>query len=397
VSAVAPPFGESVVATVPQPAFAMARAAGRGSAGAEPDKAAPRAVIGGRVARARQPAGWPRSARLRWLKVLHTLNELQARLFVAEKALELGRGGVTLLSRLTGLSRPTIYKGMRELRQETGPEPASGRLRRAGGGRKRAEVVSPLLLGALERLLTRGAPPGPILWTTLSTRAIARELARAGHRVSAATLARCLHTLGFTTHATRGRLTGAEAQFRELAARAAEFLAAGDPILSLEIASGLQPLEAIVRLAVEALGSSLRLLSSRTQSAPTRLLVCADAALIEHRLMDDWRGELQGLVDALKLPITACHYPPGATRWRVEGVVLRGSLEAAYGWSGAPQRVRVRLIAAPHAQSPSGRGGPRSEPGAARSEPPHAYEPGTSCGGEAMPRRHWTYTLRPKV
>ena len=43
-----------------------------------------------------------------WLKVLGILNEAQARLFVAQKALELGRGVVSRLSELTGMSRPTI-------------------------------------------------------------------------------------------------------------------------------------------------------------------------------------------------------------------------------------------------------------------------------------------------
>jgi len=55
-------------------------------------------------------------AERRWLRVLSTLNEAQARLYVAEKAIELGRGGISRLSELTGMSRPTIYKGAAELR-----------------------------------------------------------------------------------------------------------------------------------------------------------------------------------------------------------------------------------------------------------------------------------------
>ena len=47
-----------------------------------------------------------------WLRVLGTLNELQARVLVAQKALDEGRGGISRLSRLTGMSRPTIRKGM---------------------------------------------------------------------------------------------------------------------------------------------------------------------------------------------------------------------------------------------------------------------------------------------
>jgi hypothetical protein len=38
----------------------------------------------------------------RWVKMLSTLNEAQARWFVADKALDLGRGGVSRLSQVTG-------------------------------------------------------------------------------------------------------------------------------------------------------------------------------------------------------------------------------------------------------------------------------------------------------
>src|SRR6266404_8535623 len=80
----------------------------------------------------------------RWLKVFHTLNEFQARLFAADKALDLGRGGVTRLSALTGLSRTTITKAVEEL--ESGGKlvsPGQGRVRRIGGGRKKVEGVDP--------------------------------------------------------------------------------------------------------------------------------------------------------------------------------------------------------------------------------------------------------------
>src|SRR5690349_2353836 len=49
-------------------------------------------------------------AEARWLKVFGTLHEFQARLFAADKALDLGRGGIRRLARLTGLSRTTITK-----------------------------------------------------------------------------------------------------------------------------------------------------------------------------------------------------------------------------------------------------------------------------------------------
>src|SRR6266576_256984 len=78
-----------------------------------------------------------------WLRVLGTLNEYQARLYVAEKALQLGRGGVSHLSRLTGMSRVTITQGLSDLRGRAELRGAAGRIRNPGGGRKKIEDVNP--------------------------------------------------------------------------------------------------------------------------------------------------------------------------------------------------------------------------------------------------------------
>ena len=89
-----------------------------------------------------------------WLRVLGTLNEAQARVFVAQKALEQGRGAVSRLARLTSMSRPTILKGMAEL--ETGrlpSRPETGRIRTVGGGRKRVEDADPHVKRVLARLV----------------------------------------------------------------------------------------------------------------------------------------------------------------------------------------------------------------------------------------------------
>ena len=89
-----------------------------------------------------------------WLHVLGTLNEAQARVFVAQKALEEGRGGVSRLARLTGMSRPTILKGMAEL--EAGRlalRADKGRIRAVGGGRKRLDEADPHIKRVLARLV----------------------------------------------------------------------------------------------------------------------------------------------------------------------------------------------------------------------------------------------------
>ena len=115
----------------------------------------------------------------RWLKVFRTLNEFQARLFAADKALDLGRGGISRLARLTGLSRTTITKGVGELqagRKLTGP--GEGRVREVGGGRKKMEETDPAVPELLPKIweeTTAGDPRSWLRWTCKSTRTLAKS------------------------------------------------------------------------------------------------------------------------------------------------------------------------------------------------------------------------------
>ena len=141
----------------------------------------------------------------RWVKLLSTLNEAQARWFVADKALDLGRGGVSRLSQVTGMSRMTITKAMKELRGRGALRPAAvGRIRRAGAGRKCIEESAPEVTTLIARIVeetTAGDPMSLLRWTSKSTRTIAEEVARRGHRIDASTVGRCLHDLGYSLQA----------------------------------------------------------------------------------------------------------------------------------------------------------------------------------------------------
>jgi hypothetical protein len=96
----------------------------------------------------------PTGQESRWLRVLGTLNEYQARLFVADKAQDQGRGGISRLSELTGMSRTTITKAVAELNRRKKLVVAErGQIREAGGGRKKVEEADPELQIRLGKIL----------------------------------------------------------------------------------------------------------------------------------------------------------------------------------------------------------------------------------------------------
>jgi DNA-binding phage protein len=59
--------------------------------------------------------------RLRYEALDPILNERGRRLFAAAEALAAGHGGVTAVSRITGVARSTIDRGLAELRGDAAP------------------------------------------------------------------------------------------------------------------------------------------------------------------------------------------------------------------------------------------------------------------------------------
>lgn len=133
------------------------------------------------------------------------LSERGRRQWAASEARDLGYGGISLVSRATGLSRPTILAGLRELElPKREREAEAHRVRREGGGRHRLIDTDPDLVRALESLVgpvTRGDPESPLRWTCKSTRRLAEELTRIGHSVCATTVASLLHGAGYSLQA----------------------------------------------------------------------------------------------------------------------------------------------------------------------------------------------------
>jgi Rhodopirellula transposase DDE domain len=173
--------------------------------------------------------------------LLPRLNERDRRLALATEAKSWGRGGIEAVHQATGASRKTIRRGMTEL-ADNSAERSPDRVRAPGGGRKKAEVANPELVDVLDGLIepeTRGDPESPLRWTTKSTRHLAAELGGMGHSVSHDVVAKILHSLRYSLQGTRKKLEGSQHpdrddQFRYINKLAKEFLAAGDPVISID-------------------------------------------------------------------------------------------------------------------------------------------------------------------
>jgi transposase len=133
--------------------------------------------------------------------ILPCLNERQRRLLLAAEARSLGYGGISRVSRASGISRATIQTASKQLDSPLLP---GGRVRSIGGGRKRVHDKDPAILEALERLIapeTRGDPMSPLRWTCKSTRHLAEALAQKGFTVSHRLVGEMLHHLGYSLQA----------------------------------------------------------------------------------------------------------------------------------------------------------------------------------------------------
>jgi Rhodopirellula transposase DDE domain len=173
--------------------------------------------------------------------LLPRLNERDRRLALATEAKSWGRGGITAVHDATGVSRKTIQRGVIELSDDS-PEGRSYRVRAPGGGRKKAEITNSELADTLDGLIepdTRGDPESPLRWTTKSTRHLADALTKMGHSVSHSVVAKLLRARGYSLQGTHKKTEGhqhpdRDDQFRYINKLASEFLASGDPVISVD-------------------------------------------------------------------------------------------------------------------------------------------------------------------
>jgi transposase len=340
----------------------------------------------------------------RLAELLPRLNERDRRLVLGAEAKSWGRGGIEEVHRATGVSRSTIKRGITDLSADDDPGEA-GRIRARGGGRKKAEVADPGLLDTLDSLISpdiRGDPESPLRWTTKSTRHLARELTALGFGISHSAVRRLLGSLGFSLQGTRKTLEGAQhpdrdAQFRYINSMAQEFLAAGDPVISVDtkkkelvgqfgqqgrewrregepvevstydfpnLAEGKAIPYGVYDIADDSAWVSVGVdhdtsvfavatieawwqeMGREKYPRARRLLITADGGGSNGHRPWLWKYELARLSKATGLDIVVCHYPPGTSKWNK--IEHRLFSRITLNWRGRPlesYQTVVNLIA----------------------------------------------------
>jgi len=338
--------------------------------------------------------------------VLPHMNERQRRVVAGAAAGMFGRGGKTAVATASGMSRNTVIKAESEV--AAGIEPIA-RLRAPGGGDKPLTERQPDILEALDELVypeTRGNPMSRLRWTSKSSPKLAEELVAQGYEVSARSVQRLLHRLGYSLQAnakvTEGRQhRDRDAQFHYLNEMADTFIDDDQPVISVDTkkkeligdyANGGaewepegQPVRVNVHdfadrslgeygkaipygiydvandegwvnvgdtadtaeFAVESIRRWWNQMGHERFPGAERLLITADAGGSNGYRLKAWKVQLARLAAETGLDITVCHYPPGTSKWnRIEHRMFSF---ITMNWRGRPLtslRIIIELISA---------------------------------------------------
>lgn len=335
------------------------------------------------------------------------LDERSRRLWSAAEALSLGYGGVSTVSRATGVSRRAITEGCKELKEkgrENKPQPPSSPIRRKGGGRKPIEDKYPNIRRELEGLLdpvTRGDPESPLRWTCKSVRVLATELKSRGIDVSYVAVSFLLKDMGYSLQANQKVKEGSKhpdrnEQFEYIYRQINQFQESLQPVISVDTKkkelvgdfknAGKEwrpkgkpekvqvhdfPLEGgkvapygiydltqnsgwvnlgtsadTSEFAVESIRRWWIKMGQTVYPDANKLLITADGGGSNGYRIRLWKKELQQLANETGLEITVSHFPPGTSKWNK--IEHRLFSFITLNWRGKPlvsHEVIVNLIA----------------------------------------------------
>lgn len=306
-------------------------------------------------------------------KLLPHLGEKETRLVLAADAKSMGRGGLSKVSKISGVSRVTLNAGLKDLSAQTAGSQVGNRSRRSGGGRKKAVKKDPDLLRAIEDIVSphsMGDPMKPLQWTSKSLRKIAEEAKKRGFTVSHRLVGSLLKSLGYSLQSNRKTDEGSthvdrDAQFENINQIAASFLAEKAPVISVDckkkevlgnvknagqdwLPSKMPTEVKVYDFIDEALGKAIPYgvydiannegwvsvgINHDTASFAVatirswwtemgqhnfhskNLFITADGGGSNSSRSRLWKKELQLFANETGLEITVSHYPPGTSKW----------------------------------------------------------------------------------
>ncbi len=308
----------------------------------------------------------------KFLSLDSLLDERSRRCWVATEAKALGYGGISIVSRATGITRNTIMKGLKELKIKS--KITNQRVRRKGGGRKKITEKDGKLKSDLEHLVeptSRGDPESPLRYTIKSVRNLAAELVRLGHKVTYPTVAMLLHELKYSLQANSKKKEGTahpdrNAQFEHINNNANKYLDMGDPVISVDTKKkeiigdfknqgrdwrpkgdpeivqmhdfpdpslgkvapyGVYDLNKnegwvnvgidhdTAQFSVESIRQWWKHLGKKSYPDSKRIFITADCGGSNGVRSRLWKIELQKLANETDLEIRIAHFPPGTSKW----------------------------------------------------------------------------------
>jgi hypothetical protein len=339
----------------------------------------------------------------KYQQLLPELSERARRLVVAADAQSRGAGGSMFVHKCSGISLPTIRRGIREL--NLGLTLPKNRDRQSGGGRKLIIKTDKTLEADLLALIedsSQGDPESPLKWTNKSLRVLSGEMKKKNHVVSHTKAGHILKHNNYRLQGNKKSKEGTDhpdrdAQFKHINEQAKERLNAGDPVISVDtkkkelignyknnghqwLPSGkptevnthdfpdpkvgkavpygtfdINQNEGYVNVGINhdtgefAVASVRRWwehLGRNRYPKTKKLLITADAGGSNGYRLRLWKKELQTLADESGLEITVCHFPPGTSKWNK--IEHRLFSFISINWKGKPltsYEVIVNLIA----------------------------------------------------
>ena len=307
----------------------------------------------------------------KYTAILPYLGERARRVWAANEARALGYGSISAVAVATGLSRPTIYAGLKELQLKPNTNIVD---RNPGAGRKSLVTVNPNILSELEHILepaTRGDPESALMWTCKSTYNLAEELKAKGYKISQRSICDLLATLGYSLQSNNKRYEGTnhpdrDAQFNYIYKKVKKFQNASNPVISVDAKKkeligqfknngrewrpkkmpedvntydfpdpktpkaapyGVYDVSAnegwvsvgishdTAEFAVATIKKWWKKMGSKRYSNATKLFITSDSGGSNSSRAKLWKAELQNLADAINLEIHVSHFPPGTSKW----------------------------------------------------------------------------------